>query len=235
MVDLPKLSIVLLTCKRLDVALRTIQSTCRNLGYPRELVSWYIADDGSPLSEFEEMRNILTGLGQSVVYSHRQRMRHPGEENTYFAGMGWNKALGIAHQNSDFVLQLEDDWELEQPFDIVPYVDLLQRNESVGIVTFRILSVGCDVHTVGDMATGIHFLRYQRTTQYAYSGNPHIRHARFVKHYGWFDEHVNPGGIELKQDDQYRLDVNNGPWIWRPTAIDPWGAWHHIGKDKSWS
>lgn len=232
MTDLPKLSIVLVTYKRTEMALRTINSTVKYLFYPRELCSWYLADDGSPHKEFSEIRSRLDDLGEMVAYCHNDRLRNEGQEDTYFSGKGWNKALGIAHQNSDFVLFLEDDWELEDPFDLVPYVKLLQEREDVGLVSFRILSVGCDVHTVGH--DGIHYLQYQRTTQYAYSGNPHLRHARFVQHYGWFAEDVNPGGIELAQDDKYRLDVAGGPAIWRPVAIDPWGAFHHIGDRKSW-
>lgn len=232
MTDLPKLSIGLVTCKRLDVAMRTIHSTCANLGYPKELISWVIGDDGSPKEDFGRMVKFLESHQATIIYGHNERMRNPGQEDTYFAGKGWNKTLGMAHQNSDFILWLEDDWELEQPFDLVPYVKLLQEREDVGLVSFRILSVGNDVHTVGH--DGIHYLKYQRTSQYSYSGNPHLRHARFVQHYGWFAENVNPGGIELAQDDKYRLDVNNGPWIWRPVAIDPWGAWHHTGSEKSW-
>lgn len=232
MTDIPKLSIGLVTCKRLDVALRTINSTCANLGYPKELISWFVGDDGSTQKDFIAIKNAIAAQGHFAPYSHNERMRNPGQEDTYFAGKGWNKTLGMAHQNSDFVLWLEDDWELDQPFDLVPYVKLLQEREDVGLVSFRILSVGCDLHTVGH--EGIHYLKYQRTTQYAYSGNPHLRHARFVQHYGWFAEDVNPGGIELAQDDRYRLDVAGGPQIWRPAAIDPWGAWHHIGNEKSW-
>lgn len=232
MTDLPKLSIGLVTCKRLDVALRTIDSTVRNLNYPTHLVSWFVGDDGSPKEEFETVLTTFRSLNQAVQYAHNERMRNPGEEETFFAGKGWNKTLGLAHQNSDFVLWLEDDWELDQPLDLVPYARLLQENEEVGMVSFRILSVGNEVKTVGH--DGLHYLEYMRTTQYSYSGNPQLRHARYTKHYGVFAEDVNPGGMELNQDDKYRLDVNNGPKIWRPAAIDPWGAWKHIGQEKSW-
>lgn len=232
MTDFPKLSIGLVTFKRRDVALRTIQSTCQNLVYPKELISWFVGDDGSTQKDFIAIKNAIAEQGHFAAYSHNERIRNKGQEDTYFSGLGWNKTLGLCHQNSDFVLWLEDDWELDRPLDLVSYVKLLQEREDIGMVSFRILSVGNDVHTVGH--DGIHYLQYQRTTQYSYSGNPQLRHARFTKHYGWFSEDVNPGGIELAQDDRYRLDVNDGPFIWRPAAIDPWGAWKHIGNEKSW-
>lgn len=232
MIDLPRLSIAVVTYKRLDAAIRTVESTCKNLIYPQELRSWYVGDDGSPKKDHAKVLKTIQDFGETFIGMHSERLRNPGEEDTYFAGKGWNKALGISHQNSDFVLWLEDDWELEEPLDLVPYVKLLQEREDVGLVTFRILSVGCDVITAGH--DGHHYLEYKRTTQYAYSGNPQLRHARMVRHYGWFAENVNPGGIELAYDDKYRLDVTNGPKIWRPAEIDPWGAWHHIGQEKSW-
>jgi len=229
MSDLPRLSIGLVTYKRTDEAVRTVLSTIKNLNYPRELRSWYIADDGS---ESGHVDDVLTALGdENILGMHNRRIRHEGQENTHHAGLGWNKCLGICHQNSDFVLWIEDDWVMEKPLDLVPYVKLLQEREDVGICSFRILSVGADVHTVG--YDGQVYLRYERTTQYAFSGNPYLRHARYTNKYGWFAEDRNPGLMELQQDDQYRLAVE-GPTIWRPVNISMWGAWSHIGSNKTW-
>jgi hypothetical protein len=228
MSDLPLLSICLVTCKRTREALETVRSTCENIGYPREQIGWYVADDGSPDEHHRAILNLLDSWGMRVIGHHNDRFR---SDSSYNCGKGWNLGLGICHQASDFVLWMEDDWVLEKPMDIVPYVKLLQERTEVGVVTFRILSVGADVHTVGH--NGEIFLKYHRNTQYAYSGNPLIRHARYTKHYGVYAEDRNPGLIELHQDDRYRLDVSNGPEIWRPATLDMWGGWHHIGE-KIW-
>lgn len=232
MSDMPRIAIAMVTYKRTEEALRTIESTVDNLIYPKELRSWYVADDGSDAGHCVKLINKLHFAGEHVIGSHRDRLRILHHENTSHAGPGWNRALGICHQSSDFVLWLEDDWELDEPLNLVPYVKLLQEREDVGICTFRILSTGADVHTVG--YNGEMFLRYDRSTQYAFSGNPYLRHARYTKHYGWFIEDGNPGEMELKQDDQYRLALPEAPQIWRPLAISVWGAWKHIGKDKTW-
>lgn len=230
MTDLPRLAILLLTYKRTEMALRTIESTVHNLRYPKELIGWYIADDGSPEKHHNSIRRELIQHSQVIIGEHNDRLRLPGHENTHHAGPGWNKGLGICHQFSDYVLVLEDDWELDEPLNMEHYIRVMQRREEIGLMTFRILSVGADVHTVGE--DGEIFLRYDRTTQYAYSGNPHIRHARYTKEYGWYAEDKNPGDIELHQDDRYRL--GNGPQVWRPTSISQWGAWKHIGTEKTW-
>lgn len=231
MSDLPRVSIGMVTYRRTEEALRTIESTVKNLNYPQELRSWYLADDGSPKEHYDKLLHALSKSGETMIGSHNDRFRKPGEENTHNSGIGWNKALGICHQFSDYVLWLEDDWDLDEPLDLVPYVKLLRDREDVGVCSFRILSVGADVHTIGH--EGTIYLQYDRRTQYAFSGNPYLRHARYTRHYGWFIENGSPGELELKQDDQYRLAVD-GPRIWRPLNISVWGAWKHIGKDKTW-
>jgi len=225
----PPLAICLLTYQRTKEALETIYSTFNHLKYPAESIRWYVADDGSSDEHHSAILRAIETNGGQLAGEHNERFR---KDKTYNCGIGWNKGLGICHQYSDFVLWLEDDWKMENDIELMPYVKLLEENEKVGIVTFRILSQGADVHTVG--YNGEMFLKYFRTTQYAYSGNPLLRHARYTKHYGWLAEDRSPGLIELHQDDQYRLDTKNGPEIWRPAGLDPWGGWHHIGTDKTW-
>ena len=232
MTSLPRVAIGLVTYRRTEMALTTIRSTIQNLQYPKELLSWYVGDDGSPLQHVKSIHSLLVNEGQKIHGFHEERLRHPGQEDTHNAGIGWNRCLGICHQWSDYVLWLEDDWNLDKPLDLEPYVKLLQNNEEVGICSFRILSTGADIHTVG--YDGRVYLQYERRTQYAFSGNPYLRHARYTRHYGTFAEDRNPGLMELHQDDQYRLAMQ-GPRIWRPADISIWGSWKHIGSEKSWT
>ena len=229
--EFPGLAIVLVTYKRLENAIRTIQSTCENLDYPQDKIKWFIGDDGSGPEYMEALRAELAKHTE-VWWESTERLRKEGQEESYFCGKVWNLTLGNAHQYSDFVLWLEDDWVLDEPLEMARYVNLLRRRVEVGAVSFRILSIDTDVKTRGE--DGRMFVEYLRTSQYAYSGNPILRHARFVRHYGWFDEEKDPGGVELNYDDKYRLDEKSGPTIWRPLDISPWGAWKHIGTDKTW-
>jgi len=226
------LAICLLTYKRTREALETIHSTCQHLKYPKELIRWYVADDGSDEYHHESVLKALEANGAALLGHHNDRFR---TNATHHCGKGWKLGLGLCHQYSDFVLWLEDDWRMDADLELMQYMRLLEENQNVGIVTFRILTVGADVHTVG--WNGEVFLRYDRTTQYAYSGNPLLRHARYTKFYENFGEAINPGQIELQQDDSYRYrgkimrEWDDGPQIWRPAALDPWGAWHHIGEN----
>lgn len=241
MSDLPELPILLLTYERTDLSIRTIESTVKNLQYPKELISFYLCDDGSKGLSFNTVMECLKDHGQRVIGSHNRRIRNEGQEDTFFAGKSYNLGLGLCHQRSKFVLVLENDWELDEPLDLVPHIKLLENGYSigeehnvVGAVTFRILSSGADIRTVG--YNGQMYFKYHRNTQYAFSGNPYIRHERFTKRYGWFAEDRNPGEMELQQDDMYRLATEwDAPQIWRPADISVWGSWKHIGQEKSWS
>ncbi len=226
--NLPNLAICMVTYNRTNEALKTIRSTLKNLDYPKELIGFYLADDGSDKKHHDALLKELKKQDIRILGEHNERFR---EDESYNCGKGWNKGLGIAHQFSDFVLWLEDDWNLEKPLDLVPYVRILEEREDVGLITFRILSVGADVHTVGH--NGNVYLDYQKTTQYAYSGNPYLRHARFTRHVGWFAEDRSPGLIELDMDDKFRTGPD-GVAIWRPVDISIWGGWSHIGTLKTW-
>jgi GT2 family glycosyltransferase len=228
MTDLPNLSIALVTYRRTRQAVETIRSTIEHLKYPGG-IAWVVGDDGSPKKHQEAVIRALKG--QRLIEYNNERLRFEGHEKSYFAGQVWNHALGIAYQNSDFVLWLEDDWVMEEDLELAPYVRLLQEREDVGMVSFRILNIGADVHSVGH--DGIVYLQYQRSSPYAYCGHPSLRHARFVKRYGWFHEERSPGEMELDMDSRYRGDPE-GPHVWRPATLDQWGGWHHIGEEKTW-
>lgn len=230
MTDLPRLSICLLTYRRTELAVRTVRSTCENLGYPKELRGWYVVDDGSPKEHFMAIVSALAEKEEVIIGSHCERLRNPGQEDTYFSGLGWNRGLGICHQWSDFVLTLEDDWELEKPFNITRYMTAMRDYEEIGLLRLGVLAVGNTVDVVG--FDGVHYLKYHREQPYAYSGNPNIRHGRFTKAYGNYAEDKNPGDIEL--DFDWRFRHNPGPDIYRPAEINPWGAWGHIGTEKTW-
>jgi len=222
MIDFPLLSIVLLTYKRTEEALATLSHLSENLEYSKELRSFYIADDGTPGTHVQVLLDELKKRGEKVIGWHSKRY-------SPYTGVGWNKGLGIAFQNSDYVMILEDDWVLRERFGIYPYVEMLTQREDVGMVRLGGLAVGNTVEIVGH--NGHHYLKYHRDQQYAYSGNPHIRHARFMRAYGWYsEEKLNPGELELEYDGRFR-DAE-GPDIWRPADIPGWGIFNHIGEAR---
>ena len=225
--NLPTLAITLVTCERTELALRTIRGIRENLVYPNEKIKWFVGDDGSGKAHSMALIGEIAKLGMILADYHNEKFV-PG---TYFAGKTWNRAMGMAHQESDYVLWIEDDWELRHPLFIEPYVQLLSEREDIGMVRLGHLAVGSKVEIVGH--NGIHYLNYIRGTQYAYSGNPYIRHARFTKALGTFAEDKNPGDIELDYDARFQANLE-APAIWRPADIPGWGWFGHIGAEVTW-
>lgn len=218
------LAICLVTYKRTEQAVRTIRGISELLDYPKENRAWFINDDGSPPEHMQALRETINENGERIQWLNTER--YGG--GTYNCGKGWNLCLGNGFQYSDYVLWLEDDWVLGEHIDIQRHMKLLEEREDVGIVTYRGLTEGSDMTVMAH--DGYHYFLMQRTSDMAYSGNPHLRHARFVKRYGIFHEDKNPGDMEIAYDYVFRH--KSGPNIWRPAGINPWGAFQHIGQEK---
>lgn len=223
----PAICVLLLTYLRTEMAVATVKSFCEKIDYPKELLSFYIADDGSPFEHVQTLINEIQKGGVSVAGYHNEKMM-PG---TCFVGRGWNYGLQQAHKVSDIVLLLEDDWELRYELDIRPYIRLLLELPEVGIVRLSGLPVGGEVRVRG--WNGVHYLEYLRTTAMGYSGNPHLRHVRYTEFYGLFAIDRSPGDVEVNYDERFQ-EFKDGPNIWRPADLPAYGIFGHLGRERTW-
>ena len=226
-VPAPQLCILLLTYLRTEMAVRTVNGIAEKLDYPKELVTFYVADDGSPSTHMDAILMAISNGGYKLSGYHNQKFQH----GTPFCGIGWNMGLRKAHQTSDYIMLLEDDWVLKQPMDIRPYMWMLMERSDVGIV--RMSGLTTDNILQVRAHRGIHYLEYLRSARFCYSGNPHIRHLRFTEYYGLFDTDRTPGDMEVYFDGKFR-HMANGPNIWRPVDHPAWGIFDHIGRERTW-
>src|SRR3972149_806875 len=81
--ELPRLSIAMVTYQRTEEALRTIESTCENLLYPKELRSWFVSDDGSGDNHLYKVLKKLDELGEKVKWFQGERLRKEGQRESY--------------------------------------------------------------------------------------------------------------------------------------------------------
>lgn len=217
----PRLAICLLTYKRTEYAVRTVESVCENLAFDGD-IGWYVADDGSEGEHVFAVMQALDDAGASVFGSHSERLK---------SGPSWNRAIKNALEWADRILWLEDDWELGEKLDVTAYVDLLTDREDVGMVRMGGMPVGLDLHSVGH--DGIHYLRVERSTPYMVSGNPNIRHRRYFDAYEWYpDDGRGPGDCEIWHDQRVRS--SQGPQVWWPLSIGGYGPFAHIGEGQSY-
>jgi len=225
-VPAPPLCIILITYLRTEMAVRTIKGIADKLDYPKELLSWYIADDGSPSKHMAEIFKTISDSGMKLAGYHNQKLQ-PG----FLCGVGWNLAIRKAHQISDYIMLLEDDWVLKNTMDIRPYMWMLKETPTVGIARLSGLTTDNIVKVM--VHRGTHYLQYLRQAPFCYSGNPHIRHLRFTEYYGFYDTDKSPGDIEVYYDGKFRW-MKGGPEIWRPAELSAWGPFDHIGQTRTW-
>jgi len=220
----PNITILLLVYlrdnDRLEYATKTIQGLIKNLHYDGKL-AWYIADGFGNSERLDQLFSSLEN--ERTIGIHCEKMT---------PGANWNRGLVECYKWSDYVLVMEDDWLLPEPFDITPYVKLLQENEQVGIVRFGTLTLGMICHVKGH--DGRHYLEMDHKPQYAFSGNPHLRHKRLNQAIGLYNENIQPSPGDVEIDFDYRFRQQNEIKIWRPASISGWGVFNHIGAVQSY-
>lgn len=222
----PTVAILLLaycnTPERTAYALETVRSLCDDLRYDGKTV-WYVAEGYGNEVDKGEILNYLVGSGQEIVDWHCERLT---------PGASWNRGLLACYEYTDYILVMEDDWTLTRPFDITPYVHLLQHEDEIGAVRFGTLTVGMKLDVVGYY--GRHYLRMSKQTQYAFSGNPHLRHKRLNYAVGLYNEKIHPSPGDVEIDFDYRFRQQERVHIVRPADLPGWGIFQHIGSVQSY-
>lgn len=218
MTDWPLVIAMLVTYQRTELAVRTVRGVQRNLVYPGPL-GWHVADDGSPPGHVADIAEAINAgpRGADTSFSDAQRKG---------AGHSMNFGMeAIRARNCEFILWLEDDWELVQPFDLAPAVKLLQEHEDIGMVRLGYMSAGI----TGSVMSGAGQLwwRLAKGPTYTFTGHASLRHRRFADAYGPYQE-----GITAGQNELYMCGTFNnrpGPDVVIPTWTGPWGPFGHIG------
>lgn len=214
--ELPLVTIIFLTYKRTEYAVRSAASVQANLHYDGQ-AHWMICDDGSPMAHVDAILDAVEAAGFLQF-----------EQDGYgvMANTGWNQAGTY----SPLTLWLEDDWELKRSLDITPYVRLLVERADVGMIRLGLMPIDLELNSVG--YGGRMYLNVQKGTPYAFSGNPHLKHERFTA-YGPYPTGKNPGDTEIAYDRQIR--AQEGPAIWWPLAIGDDPHFGHIGEVQSYA
>lgn len=218
------ITVVLLTCKRTEYALRTIEAVGRHLRYPNW--SWYIADDGS-----NDEHHVT--VGNACIATDRPIIGHHNEAISY--GMGANWALEEAFKVGQLVLMLEDDWELTSPLDIWKWAALLMERPDIGMVRTGYLNTGLQAELVSHNGSQYWMLddtNSRHHSSLAFAGHPALIHQRLFEAYGYYPEHWQPGETELRM--AWQVSASLGPAVVWPAELGSAGPWAHIGGVQSY-
>ncbi len=212
-----KVIVLLITYRRLSLALETIRSIKEKLIYPD--IGFHIADDGSGPEYINRLKDELKDYEVTVSDSAR-------------AGVGKNMNLGIQAclKRADFWLHLEDDWVLKEPLDLRPCVQLLEENPTIGMVRLGRLTANIK----GEVLAGANKLwwnLFKNSDTYVFNGNASLRHRRFYETYGPYMEGLRPGETELSYCN--RFFNTTGPSIVHPAWLSTEQTFFHIGDSQS--
>jgi hypothetical protein len=216
MTEWPLVVALLVTYKRTELALRTVRGVKAFLDYPRDRLAWHIADDGSPV---EHVNALLAECGAGVTMTNAKRRG---------VGVSMNLGMAAALKRADYILWLEDDWELERPFDLRSCVKMLAETPDVGMVRLGYLSPGI----WGEMIAGAGRLwwKLSKGSTYTFVGHASLRHRRFHDAYGAYPEGLAPGATELHACGWF--NGHEGPTVAVPAWTGEWGPFAHIGGES---
>lgn len=218
--DWPEVVILLVTFKRTDYAIATIDALKKNLVYPN--LSWHVADDGSGE---EHQQALINAIGDE--YNGRRSLTDAGQ----VGGTGFNRNVGLsaAFERTSYVLHIEDDWELREQLDLSLYVRVLMEYEGIGMIRFGYIEEGHMARTVL-LCELPWWLLQKRARGFVFAGHPHLLHKRLHDAYGLYPEGYLPG--ETEQLFAERVIRMRGPEILYPTWR-PYGVFGHIGTVKA--
>ncbi len=216
--DWPPVIALIITYRRLAVALATIRSVKQMVDYPN--IGFHIADDGSGPDYVHRLWEEIGG-DYSVTVTDAAR-----------AGVGRSMNMGIdaVLKRADLWLHLEDDWVLPQPLDLRPCVQVLAEDESVGMI--RLGRLVAYQEAVSYSGAGKLWWRLRKGSDtYIFSGNAALRHRRFHEAYGAYRTGLAPGETELAYCGKF--NGTQGPDILWPAWVSYEHTFQHIGDHQS--
>lgn len=223
------LTIALLTYNRLDYAKRTLKSVISNIKWSGNLAV-HIASDGDDAAYMHELACVASA--QSAVRIHSLT-----DSNSLRMGYGanWNLATQVVHGFSDYVLPLEDDWELTRELDadrLVAGLDAIGN----GSGCIRLGYVGYTQSLRGEFvyANNEHFLRLDHASDepHVFAGHPRLETVAFERSVGPWPEGLSPGETEFQVAHMPTARRNI---YWPISYVKPEGdLFAHIGSIRSY-
>jgi glycosyltransferase involved in cell wall biosynthesis len=241
--DWPPVWLLIATFKRTEIAIKSIASIKKHLIYPN--LHWHICDDGSRETDDDTNRwhvgVLAEAIGGDVTWNE---MDTP--HGKFNLGGATNGGLRVAMEaGCNIYLIICDDDALGEPWDIRPWVDLLDSYDNMGAFRCAHLSEGLGVmidsyvaprldkrFVVGRTVRDWSIKNPWKPQCYINIYDTIIYHRRFFNAYGMFPEHLHPGLTETGFCAQYSHSPlgENGPAVFIPLGNAPGSPWVHIGK-----
>src|ERR1044072_5113586 len=222
-----KVCIMLLTYNRLEYAVRTLATTLSNIKGDYDLYV-HIASDGDGDEYINELYSTVYRVG-------RQDVVEVDHTNSARAGYGvnYNLATQVVHNYADYVIPLEDDWELTRELDLDLFIGAL---DELGAGCMRLGYLGFTQPLRGEFASshGRVWLRLDPSSPepHVFAGHPSIESVAWERGVGPWPEGLEPGQTEFAV--AHVAESRHGV-IWPVQEVKPFGdLFVHIGAERSW-
>lgn len=231
MLTTTRLCLCLLTYNRFEYAKRTLHSTLNNIKFSGEL-SIHIGDDGSPdsliyrNSLFEEIE------AWDSIHKFTNLSSSDSEQGGY--GKNYNLAMQAIHSNNDYVLVLEDDWELRRELDLDFIISSMMMDQRLACIRLGYVGYTQPLHGEFIYVNGMNWLLLDPDSPepHVFAGHPRIEAVTFQRRVGPWPEGLQPGATEFAVT--HIREAREGV-VWPVELVKPSGdLYHHIGTIRSY-
>jgi len=216
--EFPKIALLVITYKRLEVLQRTLEALRENLHYPADKLHIVVSDDstgGGYIGKIKKLK-VLKGWGATVHV-----LETPSRS-------GWGAHVNIAHAHimahidPDYIFFCEDDYVLTEPIDLRVGAALLETRPNIGMLRYR-GTAGTHViyhqfetdisdyvpdydENAGQSVGKLSYLQLDSgsPTLYLYSHGAHLKRMKPKQgHKAWHEHYLNyPEGLVLGQTEE---------------------------------
>jgi hypothetical protein len=187
---------------RLATFIRALKSWNRHLRYDGA-IDLIVADDGTADDLWHRMIAVESVWKRGTFHVTREHRRGVGGSlNRAFTGL------------NEISLYAVDDWALFEPFDLNPWVQLLEERDDVGVVRLGPPHPGnmLRVDAWTDNWQGWAGEVLPSSWSIIVSERPALWHRRMIETYGLFKEECSALECEAEYDERYRAAVARGRW-----------------------
>lgn len=218
------LTVLLLTYNRIDYAKLTLDALFKNL-YHNGPIRLHIADDGSPDGYIQELESYARHICGFEGICSISNSNHGGY------GKNYNLATQMIHEHTDWVLPLEDDWQLIRGLDTSSFVDALDLDTCIrlGYIGFT-QELKSSFKQIGKYK----YLAFDPDSlePHVFAGHPRLETVEWERNVGPWPEELLPGATEMAVTHIYQARCNV---LWPIDLVHPSGnLFVHIGTNRSY-
>lgn len=175
---------------RVQYAEQCLNALFANLTFDKGELLYHIADDGSPKEHVDKLLELAKDWGIEPTVSNSNRSGYGGNFNT---------ATQYTHSLAEFVIPIEEDWELVRPFDISSMIKAIQEDTRIECIRLGYLGWTEDLKGKLVQSAAQTFLLFDADSPetHVFAGHPRIETVAFEKRIGEWPVGIKAGWTEM--------------------------------------